>query len=65
MDEPASDAGNEETVIDLQFDRVFQGFLLLVEHLIQALGLCYGAGKAIKNKSGALSANSCPGQARE
>ena len=55
MNEPASNTGNEEAIVDLKFDGVFQGFLLLSEHLIKPLGLGYGPGEAIKYEPEVLS----------
>lgn len=55
MDEPASNAGNEEAIVDLKFDSVFQRLLLLSKHLIKALSLGYGTGEAVKYEAEVLS----------
>lgn len=52
MDESTGNTGDEERVIDLEFDRVLEGLLLVRQHLVEPLGLRYRARKSVEYKAG-------------
>lgn len=55
VDEAASNTCNEETVVDLELDGVFEGLLLFFQHLIEAFGLGNSSRKTVEDESGVWS----------
>ena len=51
VDETASDAGDEQGIIDLQLNGVLQGLVALAQHGVEALGLGHGAREAVEDKA--------------
>jgi hypothetical protein len=51
VDQAASDASNEERVVDLELDGVLQRLVALLEHNVKTLGLGDGTGEAIQNET--------------
>ncbi len=55
MDQTASDAGYQETVVDLKLDGVLEGLALVCEHAVELLGLGHGSWEAVEDETGGLS----------
>jgi len=51
VNETSCDAGDEETIVDLELDGVHERLALGLEHLVKTLGLCDCARETIENKS--------------
>ncbi len=52
VNESAGNAGDQEGIIDLEFDGVFEGLLLFGQHLVEAFGLGYSAREAVQYEAG-------------
>ena len=51
MDEAAGDAGDEEVVVDLEFDGVFEGLGFGGQHLVELFGLGDCSGEAVEDEA--------------
>lgn len=51
VDEAASDARDEEVVVDEQLDGMLELLVLLLEHGVELLGLGDGTGEAVEDES--------------
>ena len=51
VDESASDAGNQETVVDLELNSMKKLLVAGVQHLVESLGLSNCAGETVKDKA--------------
>ena len=51
MDESAGNTGNEQSIVDLQFNGVVELLLAVVQHVVQTLGLGHGTRETVKNET--------------
>ena len=51
VDQPASDAGYKESVVDFELNSMFQGLALGFEHLVEAVGLSDRPREAVQNEA--------------
>lgn len=51
VDETTGDTGDEESVVDLEFDGVLELLLTGEKHFVEALGLSDGSGEAIEDET--------------
>ena len=51
----AGDAGDEERIVDLEFDGVLEGLRGGGEHVVEFLGLGYCSGEAVEDEAGGKS----------
>lgn len=54
MNQAACYAGNEEPIVNLQFDRVLQFLTLFLEHTIKSFRLGHCSWKTIEDETGGL-----------
>jgi hypothetical protein len=55
VDESTGDAGNEEAIVNLQFDGVFQRLAFGLEHRVEAFGLGDCPREAIEDEASQVS----------
>jgi hypothetical protein len=65
VDQSAGDTGNEQSIVNLQFDCVFQRLAHGLEHGVESFGLCDSSWETIENEAVAGQSAERPATERE